>query len=577
MSIYLIEGYDMDSWYSSFIERDNNKRVICIDTRESCLSKFVPEIIKDFILKPLLNGKKVMIFTNDFSYNSLDKISKDTSRTIEKKLINENLFIKHYNSDDFQIKFEEFLEIIKMPSLTKDLLWIIWDFKGVVKDFYELDILKKCINEIFSCSNESIYNLIYTNNFCYSFEETRSFLAKFNALVIKDKYLEMGFKCDDLIENAIWGLQSDAMLKLETKKIKDIEEMAAGIAHDLNNMLTPIVGSVQLLKGGNIDKIMLRHLKLIEICAYDCINIINKVKKATKINNSVNELEVFYIDEILVDSVELTKSKCLAESKLNEIKIDINTSLASKAKVKGNATELREVFVNIVRNAIDAIPNGGLIEIVSETVNNMVSIEIRDNGIGMNEEIIKKVFQPFFTTKGKNGLGLGLSLSYKIIQSHGGCITIDSNENKGTCFKIELPSCIEKCNNKNRNSDKDIDFNGSILIIDDQRKIRNIVSEMMKSLTDCKIKTCGCEDVMEELNRRRYDIVISDYSMPKLCGIEVARILKNLHRDSYFCLMTGWGGNFNEEEAENVDFILNKPINMENIKELFINYKNKRP
>lgn len=361
---------------------------------------------------------------------------------------------------------------------------------------------------------------------------------------------------------------------IESEKLRAMGEMAAGIAHDINNVLTPIVGSVQLLKDNKIeDKNIVKHLKIIEICAYDGMNIANKVNMFTR-KNIKNKTEVFYIDDILTDAIDLTRSKWLTESNLNGIFIDVSFDLKSKSKVKGNATELREVFVNIIRNAIDSIKDEGKIEIITEEIGNTVFIKIRDNGIGMNEEILKRLFEPFFTTKGNKGSGLGLSLSYKIIQNHGGEIKIDSKENMGTCFNINLPICNEAEVEKKSNEEA-INFDGNMLIIDDQNQIRNVISDMIKSIIDCRIKSCDNDNIEEELKRRKYDIIICDYSMPGMNGIQVAQIAKKLNKKVYFCLMTGWFGGLEVDGNENVDLVLSKPIDKEKLKEIFIKYKNK--
>lgn len=369
---------------------------------------------------------------------------------------------------------------------------------------------------------------------------------------------------------------SDLQNKLiENEKLRAMGEMAAGIAHDINNILTPIIGSIQLLKDSNIeDKNIIKQLKIIEICAYDGINIANKVKSFTKQYNRSSKLEIFNIDDIMLDAIDLTKNKWLTESALNGISINMVSNLKSKAKVKGNATELREVFINIIRNAIDAMDKGGNIEIITENKGKTVNIQIRDNGIGMNEDVVKRAFEPFFTTKGSKGSGLGLSVSYKIIQDHGGFIKIESKENLGTFFYISLPICNsvnEICEEMN---EEDIDFHGNILIIDDQQQIRSVIADMIKSIVKCRIKSCGNENIEEELNRRKYDIIICDFSMPGMNGIQVSNIAKKINEEVFFCLMTGWVGNFNNNMIKNIDLILNKPINKEKLREMFISYKN---
>lgn len=358
---------------------------------------------------------------------------------------------------------------------------------------------------------------------------------------------------------------------IQNEKLKAMGEMAAGITHDINNILTPILGSVQLLKDTVKEKDNLKLLSVIEICAYDGMNITNKVKKLTKRYND-DDFQTFSIDSAITDAIDLTKSKWLTESAFKGIKISIIKSLNSNETVQGNITEIREVFINIIANAVDAMPKGGKIEIITKNKNNRVIVEIRDNGIGMSNEIQEKIFEPFFTTKGNNGSGLGLSISYNIILSHKGSMKIESKENMGTCFIVKLPICENIVKREEGILNNSIDFTGNVLVIDDQEQIRNVVASMIKSFAKCKIKTCGCDNIDSELKRRKYDIIICDFTMPSINGLQVAQKIKQINDNTYFCLMTGWVGSFEGQDLSNVDFVLNKPINKESLKQMFFKY-----
>ncbi|MBU3114661.1 hybrid sensor histidine kinase/response regulator [Clostridium lacusfryxellense] len=358
---------------------------------------------------------------------------------------------------------------------------------------------------------------------------------------------------------------------LQNEKLRTMGEMAAGITHDINNILTPIVGSVQLLKDKTNEKEILKLLNVIEICAYDGINITNKVKKITKKYND-DGFETFNLDSVILDAIDLTKSKWLTESIFKGIKIRIIKSLNSNQTVQGNITEIREVFINIITNAIDAMPKGGIIEVTTKNDDKKLVIDITDNGSGMSKEIQKRIFEPFFTTKGNNGSGLGLSISYNIIVSHKGSMEIKSEERVGTSFIVKLPICEKIIKNNDDISNHEISFTGNILVIDDQEQIRDVVASMIKSISECKIKTCGCDNLGPELKRRKYDIIICDFTMPGINGFQVAKKIKEINENTYFCLMTGWVGSFEGQEMNNVDFVLNKPINKESLKQMFSCY-----
>ena len=368
---------------------------------------------------------------------------------------------------------------------------------------------------------------------------------------------------------------SDMQNKLiQNEKLRAMGEMAAGITHDVNNILTPILGSVLLLKDTIKEKESLKLLSVIEICAYDGMSITNKVKRLSKKYNS-DDFEIFSIDSVISDAIDLTRNKWLTESIFKGIKINIVKSLESNEAVQGNITEIREVFINIITNAIDAMPKGGKIEVITKNKDNKIIIEIRDDGMGMEKEVKKKILEPFFTTKGDNGSGLGLSISYNIVLSHKGSMKVESEKGRGTSFVVKLPICKSIVKSIDQTSCCVNGSTGNVLVIDDQEQVRNIVSSMVTSITECKVKACGCDNLDSELKRRKYDIVVCDFTMPIINGLQVAKIVKDINKQTYFCLMTGWVGSFEDEDMKNIDFILSKPINKESLIKMIIDFNAK--
>ena len=725
----------------------DGKNSLCIGTDVLNINN-LPKIIKKNISDALINGEKIIFFTDDIFYKDIEKNFNSDEHFIRHNVNTGNFKIKTYNVTAFDYDYKEFLDIIDIISVVKQRLRIIWDFKNVIKRVGKLEAVIKCVEKILECSKDNVSNMVYIDNSAYNFNSLYRFSSLFQTLIIIDRNKEMEFTNKDEIEKAIWMLQSNSQLKYQNKnlvlfndifsnipkstdenefkkiimsKIKDVcdvdfcilhstlkeqeniiamdsyygitkkhkyylvndaeiiqylnkfneivlnsnqdillnlseiqdpilvekfklvgivsymaiaveyydiakgviwigryennkelsknniehlksicktafyliqeqkrfsdmqnrliqneklramGEMAAGITHDINNILTPILGSVQLLKDTIKEKEILKLLSVIEICAYDGVNITNKVKRLTKKYND-DDFEIFNIDSVISDAIDLTKNKWLTESVLKGIKIDIIKSLKSNETIQGNITEIREVFINIIANAIDAMPLGGKIEVITKNKGSKVIIEIRDNGMGMNKEIQKRIFEPFFTTKGNNGSGLGLSISYNIILSHKGRMKIESEENVGTSFIVKLPICENIIKSEDEVSSPVIDFEGNVLVIDDQEQIRNVVSSMIKSIAKCKIKTCGCDNLDSELKRRKYDIIVCDFAMPNVNGLQVAQKVKEINKNAYFCLMTGWVGSFEGQEMDNVDFVLNKPINKESLKQMISDY-----
>ncbi len=236
---------------------------------------------------------------------------------------------------------------------------------------------------------------------------------------------------------------------IRSEKLRALGEMAAGVAHDFNNVLGAILGRVQLIKLGlertedGIDAMphetLQRELSVIEQAALDGAHTIKKIQEFTREKGDECLFVPLNMNEIMEGAIELMKTKIKDEADERGISIKVQTINNEISSVMGNPAELREVLVNLMMNSIDAMPEGGTITFKTGMENGHVSIEVVDDGIGIPESIRKRIFDPFFTTKGVQRSGLGLSISYGIIHRHQGEIRAESRVGMGTTFRIELP------------------------------------------------------------------------------------------------------------------------------------------
>ncbi|PTY90238.1 hypothetical protein B5V90_06480 [Heyndrickxia sporothermodurans] len=236
------------------------------------------------------------------------------------------------------------------------------------------------------------------------------------------------------IQHDITDQKETEEMLLKTEKLSMVGELAAGIAHEIRNPLTTIRGFVQILDHFSEDKKYLYSKTILS--------------EIDRINLIVSEFMVFakphavYFNECnVIDILNNALHLLGAEASLKNIEISMNFH-PTNIYIYGEKNQLTQVFLNIIKNSIEAIPYGGLITISVTIKNNQVLTSIKDNGIGMTEEQVNKIGQPFYTTK-DDGNGLGLMVSYKIIEKHKGRITIDSEPNKGTEFLISFPLFIK--------------------------------------------------------------------------------------------------------------------------------------
>jgi PAS domain S-box-containing protein len=257
---------------------------------------------------------------------------------------------------------------------------------------------------------------------------------------------------------------------IRSEKLRALGEMAAGVAHDFNNVLGAILGRVQLIKlglegqGSRINAMphetLQRELTVIEQAALDGSHTIRKIQEFTRERGDECLFVPLNMNEIVEGTIELMKTKIKDEADERGISIKVQTINNEISSVMGNPAELREVLVNLMMNSIDAMPEGGTVTFKTGTEDGHVSIEVVDDGIGMPESIRKRIFDPFFTTKGVQRSGLGLSISYGIIHRHHGEIQVESREGMGTIFRIELPISKKE---KDRREEEDEERSSAIL------------------------------------------------------------------------------------------------------------------
>jgi CheY-like chemotaxis protein len=240
--------------------------------------------------------------------------------------------------------------------------------------------------------------------------------------------------------------------------------------------------------------------------------------------------------------------------------------------VRGESVRLKEVFVNIINNALWAMPKGGALEIWTFHAEQNAVVSIRDTGCGMTVEVQRKIFDPFFTTKGVSGTGLGLSEALGIIKQHGGEILVSSQLNQGTTFSLYLPipesEHIAPESTLVEVSPKSLE-RLSLLVIDDELYIRELLSAFLEDEHHVDVAANG-EEGLESLAQKSYDILITDLGMPGMNGYEVARQAKAVQPHLFVVLMTGWGVQISDASLrENrIEYLLSKPFDLQAVQDI---------
>ncbi len=230
----------------------------------------------------------------------------------------------------------------------------------------------------------------------------------------------------------------------QTKKLLALGQMASGLAHDFNNMLTIILGRVQLLKSRTTDPEVRSSLRTIETAAFDSTDIIQRLQDFTRTRSREEREEFSPVDvNTLVRDVEqyaMTRTDRLR--KQDGIRITVETHLRDVPQIEGNQARLRSALLNVALNAIEAMEIGGVLRLWTQQLGRQVEIGVSDTGGGMTHEVQEQMFDPFFTTKGSRGNGLGLSEVYGVVNQHQGKLRVDSTLGEGTTITLYFPAII---------------------------------------------------------------------------------------------------------------------------------------
>ena len=345
-------------------------------------------------------------------------------------------------------------------------------------------------------------------------------------------------------------------------KLAALGELSAGVAHHLNNVLGVILGNIQLARRRDLEPWLREKLETCELAASDGASTVQRIRALAR-SEEYLVVERIDLNAIVAEVVKLTEPKWLNESQLNGHRIDLMTDFADMPPVQGSATDLREVVANIILNAVQAMPDGGRIVVRTRMDGDHAVLSVADTGIGMSEETRSRIFDPFYTTRGSEGTGLGMSIADAIISKHGGDICVESEQGKGSEIIIRLPPAdsvaVEPVSFE---SPAPLQQTAAILVVDDERMFGEVIGQMLVEGGHRATVVNATSEALAVIEKGRYDILITDLAMPGMSGCELARAARKADPDLAVVLMTGFDSvdDRREIETSGIDLVLGKPI-----------------
>jgi PAS domain S-box-containing protein len=364
---------------------------------------------------------------------------------------------------------------------------------------------------------------------------------------------------------------------VRAEKLRGLGQMAAGIAHDLNNTLATILGQTELLRFQPLSAAVEEGMERLQTAANDGAQVVRRLQEFAR-QRSGGPLESCDLPHLVHEALAITRPRWREEPRRKGIEVEAEADITGLPSVRGNPAEIREVLTNLIFNAVDAMPSGGLLRFTGRVLEDpprlsaglapagaegqWVELAVTDSGIGMPEHVRRRVFDPFFTTKGLHGTGLGLSVVYGIMERHGGGIAAESAPGQGSTFRLRFRPAPTP-------ADASAPLRGPsavpvrrLLLIDDDPLVRETLACVLRVSGQVVCEASGGREGLALLGTTPIDVVITDLGMPEVNGWDVAREAKARCPQTPVVLLTGWGEHVLAEAPTDVtvDHILGKPV-----------------
>jgi PAS domain S-box-containing protein len=373
--------------------------------------------------------------------------------------------------------------------------------------------------------------------------------------------------------------RAEALL-LRSERLNAVGELATGVAHNFNNVLQLITGLAQLATM-NLEQqkpaLAAKHVTHVLRISQMAAETVKRLQRFAGLRTSADlsgRLD-FDLSSVVRQATEVSQTWWKIVPEKMGILVTLTSSLADGCWVQGMESEIFEVAVNLIKNAVEALPDGGSINVSTHIEGNRAVLRVTDTGVGVSPEISSKIFEPFFTTKGFGSTGMGLASSYGIVTRQGGTIGVSKGAGNETVFTVTLPLVRQDRTPSQESRWFEPRVRARILIIDDMEEMVDLLSEGLTELGQTVVSARSGPQGLRAFLDQPVDLVICDLGMPGMNGLDVAAAIKDICSErgapkTPLIILTGWGGQEVERESIRsaaVDAVLEKPVPMDKLLE----------
>ncbi len=383
------------------------------------------------------------------------------------------------------------------------------------------------------------------------------------------------------LQRAYDDLRQTQLLAMQQERLRAIGQMASGIAHDINNAISPAALYAQSLLESEtgLSERGRAQLTTIRRAIDDVSATVARLREFYREREAQTALLPVELNPLVQQAVELTRARWSDIPQRTGIAIAVRTDLeAGLPPVAGIDSEIREVLTNLIFNAVDAMPQGGTLTLRTGAAAGHARLDVSDTGTGMDEATRRRCLEPFFTTKGERGTGLGLAMVYGVAQRHGARIEIDSAPGEGTTMRLIFPVLqVRAAAPAAAEAAPEAAAPMRILLVDDDPFVLDSMGVVLEQDGHTVVAAEGGKAGVAAFASAQaaglsFAVVITDLGMPEVDGNQVAHAVKGLSPSTPIILLTGWGRRLNQERdaPDHIDMTLSKPPQLAELREALL-------